>query len=215
MPYFPSLIRLSYTAPPKAPEGEDNSDQYPQSLPKYFLEKLGLPEGAKVLDPFMGLGTSAFVAEEMGYVPYGIENDRFRCEWTAGQLENWQNVVCSDAIDIHSFNWPKMDVCITSPPFMRQSDRWNPLGDGEEEGGAYEVYLSQLASIFRQIRRVLKQDAYVFVHVDNLSGKVFTPLVRDFSYTISEHFTAIGETIIVWDDPPEGWSHTHMLIFKV
>lgn len=190
-------------------------DQYPDSFPRYFIERFS-KTGDKVFDPFMGHGTTAFVAEALGRVPYGIEADEGRYEWAAGQLEHWGNLRCADAGDCGDLGFPKMDLCVTSPPFMMKNHRWNPLYAGDPVYNGYASYLSRMSEIFAAIKPVMKKNALVIVHADNLYGnKIYTPLVRDFSILIAEHFRAIGDVVIKWSgDAPEGYPISHALIFK-
>ncbi|MGB0720432.1 MAG: DNA methyltransferase, partial [Bdellovibrionales bacterium] len=96
---YDDFIELPFVYEREAPPQDDASDRYPESLVRYFLDTY-TKKGDRVFDPFTGLGTTAFVAEELGRVPYGIEADRKRFEWVAGQLEHWQNIKYGDAGDI-------------------------------------------------------------------------------------------------------------------
>ena len=214
---YPSLIELPFQTVQNTPPDEDNSDQYPQSLVQYFLEH-HTKKGAKVFDPFLGFGTTAFVAEEMGRVPYGIEADGQRFEWAAGQLEHWQNIRHGDAADAASYGFPKMDFCITSPPYMPCDTKWNPLYRGDPKYAGYDLYLERLGFIFEQIATLMKRGALVVVQADNVLGKRYTPLVRDFSAKISKHLRPEAEIIVRWSGempaPHKDYTHTHCLVFK-
>jgi len=211
---YPEIITLPFVQDYAPPDGDDNSDQYPSSLPRYFIENY-TKKKQRVFDPFMGFGTTAFVAEELGRIPFGVEADGERFEWGAGQLEHWQNIVSGDAADIVDFDLPKMDLCVTSPPFMMWHEEWNPLYGGDEEFAGYDVYLLRLKEIFRAIRFVMKKNALVVVHADNIPHKKgFTPLVRDMSNAISSVFRPAGDVIIQWEDAPDEHTLTHCLIFK-
>lgn len=167
-----------------------------------------------MLDPFIGFGTTAFICEAMGRVPYGVEADGERFEWTAGQIEHWQNIRHGDSADIAVFDFPKMDFCITSPPFMPITDQWNPLYGGAPEHAGYDAYLKRMEYIFVQVAAQMKRGALVAVHADNINAKRFTPLVRDMSQAISKSLRPEADIIVQWDDAPDDYTYTHCLIFK-
>lgn len=211
---YPPFIELPYTKPAQAPEGEDNSDQYSESLPAYFIEHFSKKE-AKIFDPFLGFGTTAFVAEKLQRIPYGMEADYERFEWAAGQLEHWQNVRHGDAADCADFGYPKMDLCVTSPPFMPSHHKWNPLYGGDPNSAGYECYLERMGHIFAAVANIMKRNALIVVQADNLHHKAnYTPLVRDLSIVVSKSLKPVGETLIRWTDTEPEYAHTHCLLFK-
>ncbi len=195
MPY-PSFLELPFTTDHNAPMDAENCDQYPESLVRYFLKNY-TKKGDKIFDPFIGFGTTAFVAENIERIPYGVEADGERFEWAAGQLEHWQNIIHGDAADIPSYNFPKMDFCITSPPYMPCDEEWNPLYSGDPEYAGYDTYLERIGFIFEQISNTMKKNSLIIVQSDNLQGKTYTPLVRDIHYQISKSLKPQAE-IMIW-----------------
>ena len=210
---IPPTITLPYIAPTNAPKGEDNCDQYSESFPRYFINTY-TQKGEKILDPFLGFGTTALIAEELERIPYGIEADRARFEWAAGQCEHWQNIRHDDAINTHAHNFPKMAACITSPPFMKITDTWNPLYGGDPAHKGYDAYLARMNEIFTAIAPLLRKNAPLIIHADNIKSRRFTPLISDISHALRKAYTPIGETIIQWQNPPKNHPFTNALIFK-
>jgi len=211
---YPAYIQLPFLRENPVSPHDSDEDKYPESMPRYFMTHF-TREKDKVFDPFMGHGTTAFVAEELGRIPYGIEADPERHEWTAGQCAHWQNIRCGDAGDAKRMDFPKMDFCITSPPFMAKNHGWNPLYCGDQIYAGYDRYLLRMAEIFAGLKSVMKKGAHIVVHADNVRGKmVYTPLVRDLSIVIAESFKPVGETIIKWEHAPEDYPLSHALIFK-
>lgn len=212
---YDDFIELPFDQPQKGPPKHDSSDCYPDSIPQYFIEKY-TKAGDTVFDPFLGCGTSAFVAEEMGRIPYGIEADGERFEWAAGQLSYWQNIICDDSADMAAYNLPKMDFVITSPPFMLAHHKWNPLYGGDPDFSGYAAYLSRMEEVFALVAAQMKRGALAVVHADNLQqdNKPFTPLVRDFSVLIAKYLKFEADVIVKWQNAPDYYSHTHCLIFK-
>jgi hypothetical protein len=212
------LIRQQFASLPFAlerepPPFEGNDVKYPESLVRFFLTKLTF-SGARVFDPFAGLGTTLFVAEEMHRIPFGVECDPRRFAWVAGQLACWPNLVCGDSRELASLGFPKMDFAMTSPPFMARNHRWNPLCAGNPAHAGYETYLAMLQRIFRQLAQVMKRNAHVVVHVDNLPGRTYTPLVRDMGAAIDGILRLQTEMVIAWEGGPKNYRHTHCLVFK-
>lgn len=208
------FITLPYALEREAPPFEANAVKYPEALVRYFLKNF-TRRGDKVFDPFAGLGTTMFVAEEMGRVPYGIEYDPDRHAWSAGQMKNWTHLLQGDATKISGMGFPKMDFCMASPPYMPKGDRYNPLAGGNPKRAGYAAYLRQMGTIYRQVSQTMKRGARVVVVVDNVQKKSFTPLVRDISFALSKHMQPVGETIVAWDGGPPHYQHTHCLIFRV
>lgn len=211
---YPALIDLPFASHHNAPVNDDNSDQYPESLPRYFIEHY-TEKGAAVFDPFLGFGTTAFAAEVIGRVPYGVEADGERFEWAAGQLEHWNHVRHGDAGDIAALGFPEMDFCVTSPPFMPRDEDWNPLYGGDPEFAGYERYLERMGVIFAQVAAIMKKDALVIVHVDDLEGDTFTPLVKDMKAAVSKSLAFEAEITVRWGKGAKpDYPQTQCLVFK-
>lgn len=208
-----NFITLPYKLERDPPPFEGNAIKYPESLVRHFIGEY-TKRGQKVFDPFAGLGTTMFVAEETDRIPFGIEYDARRYEWSAGQMENWQNLICGDSLKLSRMGLPKMDFCMTSPPFMPKTDKWNPLSWGNPAKAGYATYLKQMGKVFKQVGDIMKRNAYIVIHVDDIPGRTFTPLVRDLSMTISNILTLENEITIKWKNAPENYPLTHCLVFK-
>lgn len=208
------FITLPYKLERPAPPFEGNDICYPAALVRHFLKEY-TKKGDKILDPFAGLGTTLFVAEEMGRIPYGIEAERARFEWTAGQLENWQNIFHEDSAHIAQLPLPKMDFFMTSPPYMPIDHDWNPLYSGDPAHQGYAAYMSRMRYIFGEIEKVMKKGAMGVVQVDNLRHtRTFTPLVHDIAAAVGDSFRLLDEKIIRWENGPADYPYTQCLIFK-
>jgi hypothetical protein len=208
-----NFITLPYRIERDAPSFAGEGLQSPDPLIRYFLKK-HTQKSDKVFDPFAGLGTSLFVAEAMGRIPFGIEADEKRWEWVAGQLRHWTHLRHGDAGKMSAMGFPKMDFCITCPPYMRKGDQWNPLYAGNPAKAGYKTYLRRMGFIFRQLSTVMKSNATIIVQVDNLPGKVFTPLVADLGAALSKSLRLENEIIVAWEGGRKDYRHTHCLIFN-
>lgn len=203
-------LTLPFALERAAPPFEGHDIKYPESLPRHFIN-LYTRKGQKVFDPFAGLGTTLFVAEELGRKAFGIEADRQRHEWTAGQLENWMGLRLGDSAAMKRMVLPKMDFCMTSPPFMPLTDRYNPLTGGNPVHAGYDRYLKRMALIFSHVTQVAKRGAKLVVHVDNIQGRRFTPLVRDIGVAVAQSWLQIDDVVVQGKNSAV---YTHCLVFS-
>lgn len=210
---LPSFITLPYALERDPPPFEGQDIKYPESLVRYFLNAL-TRKGDKVFDPFAGLGTTLFVAEEMGRVPYGVEYDEDRHAWSAGQLEHWMNLRHGDSARLDRFGLPRMDFCMTSPPFMRVTDKTNPLCPENPARAGYDAYLRRMKMVYGRVAMVMKRHAWIVVHVDNIPGRVFTPLAWDVGHVLSAVLKPAGEVTVQWRGGPADYPATRCLLFK-
>lgn len=208
-----SFITLPYKLERDPPPFESNAIKYPESLVRHFLGEFTRRQ-SRVFDPFAGLGTTLFVAEEMGRVPFGVEADRQRHAWVAGQLQHWTHLVHADSGKIPLLGLPKMDFCMASPPFMAKNHQWNPLYAGDPAKAGYARYLRRMTFLYKQVATVMKRGAPVVIHVDNIHGRTYTPLVRDISLAVSRVLRPEDEIVIAWDGAKEDHRHTHCLVFR-
>src|SRR3989338_6074295 len=93
---------------------EDN--RFSESFVEHFMRKF-TREGDNVIDPFAGLGTTMFVAEEMGRVPYGVEYDQSKVEFIKSKIKNKQNMIHGDSTKFSSYQLPMFRLCISSQPY--------------------------------------------------------------------------------------------------
>lgn len=204
-----ALLTLPFELERAAPPFEGNDIKYPESLVRHFVGQYSR-KGQRVFDPFAGLGTTLFVAEDMGRKAYGIEADPQRYEWVAGQLDNWTGLQLGDSADVARMGFPKMDFIMTSPPYMPLTDKYNPLAGGNPAQAGYDKYLKRMALIFARLTGVAKKGARLVVHVDNIEGKRFTPLVHDIGSAVAPSWRQDDEVIVQWKNTH---SYTHCLIF--
>ena len=202
-------------------EFHDDDNRSPESLVEFFISQFTHPDDI-VFDPFAGLGTTLFVAEAMGRVPFGIEADVQRYEYVRSQLTMKDNIILGDARNLDTFNVPRIDFVFTSPIFMRCDETKNPLS-GFKEPGTYQDYLDQLQDIFRKIRGFLKPGAKVIVEAFNLgatSKRPSTLLAWDIARALSGALKFEKEIIACWEgtdsgDSPHiyGYNHSYCLMF--
>ena len=210
----PETVTIPWELERDPPPFEGNDIKSPEGLARYIFENYTKPK-AKIFDPFAGLGTNMFIAEEMGRIPYGIEAEELKQQWVAGQLENWTHVVYDDANNMGRYEFPKMDLIFTSPPYMTRIDKWNPLYNGDPKYAGYDKYLKRMGVILNKLPTVMKKNTPLILQLDNLqTGKTFTPLIHDIASLMKKSFIQTGETVLQWKNAKPDYPHTHLLYFK-
>jgi DNA modification methylase len=149
-------------------------------------------QGERVLDPFLGSGTTMEVAEQMGRLSFGIELQPEFAEFAATRTS--RRIVIGNALEeIHNAeNFPdeSIDYVFTSPPYWNTlhksrggnkdtrhkkreargesliySDRPEDIGNIDD----VDEYMSQLVSLFTGVHRVLKPNRYLTIIIQNLN----------------------------------------------
>jgi DNA modification methylase len=193
-------------------------------LPELFIDHFTKP-GDTVFDPFAGFGTYLLVAEKMGRIPFGIELDEERYEFTRSKLSMKENIIHGDSRRLDEFTLPRIDLVYTSPIFMLRDETKNPLAAWKEDG-TYQVYLDQLQDIFRKLREFLNPGARVVVEIFNYTAtdeRPMTLLAWDITIAISEVLRFDKEIIACWHGVNEdgtsevretfGYDHHYCLVF--
>lgn len=182
--------------------------------------------GRKVLDPFVGSGSTLVACARCGRAGTGIElvdkwADVARQRISAEKPDPEQTVLCGDSREvIKTLPDESFDFIVTSPPYWmilrkdwdhkvkaerkakglstRYSDEKNDLGNIE----SYEKFLNELAGIFTECRRVLAKKCYIAVIVSDFRHKSkFVPYHSDISRAIeSVGFSLEGITVLVQDN---------------
>lgn len=205
-------------------EFRDDDVRSSEFLVEYFIEHFTQP-GDTVFDPFAGFGTTLLVAERMKRIPFGIEADERRYEYTRSKMIMKDNIILGDSRQLDTFPLPAIDFVFTSPIFMGCDETRNPLS-GFKEDGNYQVYLDQIQDIFRKVNKILNPDAKVVVEVFNLAprrGRPMTLLAWDMTYAISKVLKFERDIIACWQEVDEddigetpmddGYDHHYCLVF--
>ncbi|TFH26078.1 MAG: DNA methylase [Promethearchaeota archaeon] len=174
-------------------------DRYPETVAEYFINQY-THKGDKVLDVFAGLGTTIFVAEEMGRIPYGVELKRDRYEYIKSEVYHKENIVHGDARQLERFDFPLMDFAISSPPYMHALDIDDYALTAYTTSGTYAQYLREMQEIFTKVKNILKPNAYVVLEVANIKrkGEEITTLAWDVAQSLKKIFHFEGEVILGW-----------------
>lgn len=215
-----------YSRPPKR---DDLKALHPATFAESDVARLiefFTKSGQRVLDPFVGSGSTLVACAQTGRCGVGIELVE---HWAgiarqrAGEgalFPTDQRVIVGDArVRMAEFDDESFDFIVTSPPYWsilrkdwdhkvkaerkskglqtRYSDEPDDLGNT----ASYEEFLAELGKVFAQCRRVLKRKRYMCVIVSDFRhGSKFIPYHADISRVIeSVGFSLEGITILVQD----------------
>lgn len=210
-----------------------------ESFINFFTKK-----GQTVLDPFMGIGSTAEACKRTNRIPYGTElNENYHKVAIKRYPKYEKNIINGDARLIKKYNFPEIDFSISSPPYwdilnrstrdfkkIREkknldttySENTTDLGNIDD----YDDFIIACADIYRNIYPILKKNAYLVIIIKNVKkdGK-FYPLAWDLAKELSNLYTLKDEKIWIQDKIslapygyPFSWTsnilHHYCLIFK-
>ncbi|MHA2390079.1 MAG: DNA methyltransferase [Candidatus Hodarchaeales archaeon] len=190
-------------------------DLHPASFPPSMIEdfiNFFTKPGEKVLDPFLGTGSTLVACENTGRKGVGIElypkyaktaKSRTNFPVLEGDL---RKLLCT--LDINSFS-----LCITSPPYWRilkkkkdynQQERLekgldlqygqNPLDLGMIEDK--EEFLKELTDTFYKIHALLTEGAHLIVFIQNVRDKgEMIPLAFELPLRLKKWYSFLGERV--------------------
>lgn len=194
---------------------------FPMELPMRLIRMFTNDEQKRVLDPFMGVGSTLVAALECGKQGIGFEISEEYAKIARNRLESQQKlftdevytpiIYVDDARNIDKYLDPEtIDLCITSPPYWdilsekRTADLKEKKDYEKKEGNlseikSYKEFLLELKEIFKKVFKVLKKGSYCIINVMDIRKK-------DKYYTyhmdISNFMIEIGfilDDIIIWD----------------
>jgi len=168
--------------------------------------------GGKVLDPFLGVGSTIKACLEMGREGFGIELSEKWCEITKRRLKEECNyeidnehLIVGDSRNLLNYFEPEsFDFIVTSPPYWKilnkdkdykAMERINNGYDISYSNGnrldlgnveSYQKFLEELVDIFFKCHVVLKKDKYMCVVVSDFRHKSeFVPYHADLFYKLT------------------------------
>lgn len=180
---------------------------------KFFTKK-----GMKVLDPFSGIGSTLEACKRTGRIGFGTElNPKYYELCLKRTPEFKDNIFNIDATNILTLNLPKIDFCISSPPYwdilnrstkdfeknrtkkeldINYSEQETDLGNIAD----YDLFLKKLAQVYLNIYEVLNDNAYIIIIIKNVKkgGKMYS-LAWDLAKMLSEKYTLKDEKIWIQD----------------
>ena len=199
--------------------------KFPETMAQEFIEFF-TREGETVLDPMAGTGSALVAALRSGRNSYGIElNPKYAeiaCQIIAEEREALgssivnlkSEIVNGDASNATQFKIPTIDYVLTSPPYWdmlhakgaeTQKKRRGADGldvfysdDPDDLGNLhdYEAFLEKLVSIYKGLKPLLREKAYLTIIVKNVKkgGKIY-PLAWDIGRELGKTYTLKDEKI--------------------
>lgn len=196
---------------------------FPIELPRRLLHCFTTDEDKIVLDPFVGLGSTVLIAEELGKTGIGLDiylsflkkaRERLsqlsllNAEAQSGPRSKFHCVDARHLTRVVPIN--SVDIVITSPPYWdihlqeRTADRKSPrpYGDSDDDLGRirnYTQFLENLRDAFDPVYRVLKPGKYCIVVVMDIRKKdKLYPLHSDV-ISLMRDIGFFYDDLIIWD----------------
>ena len=216
--------------PPRRKKGELlHPAKFPETLVAEFIRFFTMP-GAWVLDPFLGSGSTLVAAARTGRNGVGVElmgkyaaiaAQRAEQEQGANGNGTRQVVIKGNSLALprllSELDIPRVDYCITSPPYwnqlhrasLRQRNRVENGLDtqyGIEEGDLgniadYRDFLTMQKEVFDRVYDAMAPGGYLTVITNNVytAGRLY-PLAFDTVASLSDRWVPKDERVWLQDD---------------
>lgn len=195
----------------RLPEPFNDDVRLSEHLVERYIQRF-THQGDVVFDPFAGFGTVLVVAERLGRIGIGCEIVEDRANYANSLLERGE-VQIGDvrAMDLHG---TLAKLIISSPPYMNQGDREDPLTGYSTRVQSYARYIDDLASVYVDMANLLVPEGRLVIQLQNLRNEQgVTPLAFDLQAAIGQGLRFEGEEIATWDKESYGYSHGYCLIY--
>ncbi|MFV0468819.1 MAG: DNA methyltransferase, partial [Dysgonomonas sp.] len=195
---------------------EEKDLKHPASYPVSLCEKLirtFSKDGASILDPFNGTGSTLVASHNLGRPATGIDLSEDFCAIAHERVghDDSIHIINGDSfVELENLEQNTFDLCITSPPYWdilnmkRSADGKETVNYSEKENDVgnipnYKEFISSLGDLFSKVNKALKPGAYCLVNVMDIRKKSeFYPLHSDLATELQKH-GYIFDDIIIWD----------------
>lgn len=206
--YFDDPDSRSWTLPESF---RDDDVRLSEDVIERYIKRF-TDEGDVVFDPFAGFGTVLVVAERLRRIGIGCEILEDRARYASSLVRRGQvrigDVRTTDLTDIRA------RLVISSPPYMNQGDREDPLAGYNAPVRSYARYIDELASIYVSLVEILEPDGRLVIQLQNLRNEQgVTPLAFDLYSAIGRDLRFEGEEITTWRKECYGYTHGYCLIY--
>lgn len=193
---------------------------FPKELPKRIMKIFLTEDEKKILDPFVGIGSTLVASQELGKEGVGFEISEEYAKIAKQRLKTiglfsdkniMQTIYVDDARNMTEYlEKESIDICITSPPYWdilsekRTADQKIIKDYHKKDGNLadihdYKKFLTELKNIFQKVFIVLKKGAYCVVEVMDIRKK---DKYYPFHVDIMKFMQEIGfvfDDLIIWD----------------
>ena len=201
------------------PNTEDHPATFSPTMISEFI-KFFTKEGDAVLDPFMGIGSTAEACKRTGRLAYGTELNKKYYDLSLKRTPEFRKTLFrSDATKINELDIPDNSISFTisSPPYwdilnrstrdfkknrdkknfdVNYSDHSMDLGNME----SYDQFISSLATIYTNMYKKLKNGAYIVIIVKNVKKQNrLYPIAWDIASKLSSIYVLKDEKIWIQD----------------
>lgn len=188
--------------------------RFPESLVELCLGEFSR-RGDRVLDPFAGFGTTAIVANRMGRQAVAIELLPERVEYIRSRVGDDTLVLEGDARDLADFEIGRVDLVLTSPPYMTRNDHpEDPLTGYRLLGSDYERYVRDVADVIKAAADLLPPQGRAVVNVANLTSEgMDTLLADDLKAALSGRLELVEQVVVLEEPRPAYIRDDYCLVF--
>ena len=200
---------------------------FPESVASNFIEFFTKP-GQVVLDPFLGTGSTLIATKQLGRHGIGVEVYDKYTKMSKKRIKEFTGdgktiIIKEDSQNLKKIfknsSLPKVQFCITSPPYWNQLKRsYKRQKKRSDEGLAttygehskdiglidnYEDFLKKQKNIFDQVYDVMDDLGYLVIITNNVYyEKRMYPLAFDTVRTLSDKWIPKDEKIWCQDSKP-------------
>jgi len=222
-----------------------DTDDHPATFSPTMISdyiKFFTKEKMKVLDPFAGIGSTLVACDRTNRIGYGVELNPKYSKIIKKRISKKQTTVLGDTTKLSNLKIPKIDFCITSPPYWHMLHKIDTNQKARIKNGLstkysskkadlgnitdYEEFMEKLVGVFDQVFDLLKPGKYMVIIVQNVIMKSrMIPFAWDLAIRLSKKFVLKKEKIWCQDHKnlypfgyPFSWvSNTHhhyVLVFQ-
>jgi DNA modification methylase len=200
-----------------SPNSEDHPATYSPTMIEDFINFF-TKRGATVLDPFCGIGSTLVAAKRTGRIGYGIELNKKYYEVCLKRTPEFKKNIYNESCEnLKNIKIPKIDFCISSPPYwdvlnrstgnfqnkregkgldVKYSSKVEDLGNIED----YDEFIKRLSKVYEDIFPLMKKGGYVVIIIKNVKKEgVLYPLAWDLAKSLSKTYTLKDEKIWIQD----------------
>jgi DNA modification methylase len=199
------------------PNSESHPATYSPTMISDFISFF-TKEGDNVLDPFMGIGSTAEACRRTGRIAYGTElNPKYHNIAIRRSKDFEKTIINGDAKLIDTYGFPEIDFSISSPPYWdilnRSTGEFKKVRENKQLDTKYsennldlgniddyDEFIKSCAEVYVKMYNILRKGAHIVIIIKNVKkdGK-FYPLAWDLAKELSSLYELKDEKIWIQD----------------